>query len=86
MDKPLTRLLHDKKIVVGQKLIVCGAELVGSEQAVSPLEVHRYIVTCFCLTVDAQDENACLRNSTLIFMLFICLHWLIILAFLRSKH
>ena len=49
---------------MGQKLIVCGAELVGSEQAVSPLEVHRYTVTCFFLTVDAQDENACLISVT----------------------
>lgn len=64
MDKPLTKLLRDKKIFVGQKLIVCGAELVGSEQAVSPLEVHRYTVTSFFLTVDAQDENACLISVT----------------------
>ena len=40
LDRPLTGLLHDKKIVVGQKLFVYGAELIGSEQAVSPLEVH----------------------------------------------
>lgn len=40
LDRPLTRLLHDRKIVVGQKLFVYGAELIGSEQAVSPLEVH----------------------------------------------
>ena len=40
LDRPLTRLLHDGKITVGQKLFVYGAELIGSEQAVSPLEVH----------------------------------------------
>lgn len=40
LDRPLTRLLHDRKIVVGQKLFVYGAELIGSEQAVSPLEVQ----------------------------------------------
>lgn len=40
LDRPLARLLHDGKIVVGQKLFVHGAELIGSEQAVSPLEVH----------------------------------------------
>lgn len=40
LDRPLTRLLNDGKLVVGQKLCVYGAELVGSEQAVSPLEVH----------------------------------------------
>ena len=43
LDRPLTKLLHDRKIVVGQKLFVCGAELVGSEQAVSPLEVHQHV-------------------------------------------
>jgi len=40
LDRPLTRLLHDRKIAVGQKLFVYGAELIGSEQAVSPLEVQ----------------------------------------------
>ena len=39
-DRPLTRLLNDGKLVVGQKLCVYGAELMGSEQAVSLLEVH----------------------------------------------
>jgi len=38
LDRPLTKLLNDRKLVVGQKLCVYGAELVGSEQAVSPLE------------------------------------------------
>ena len=47
MDRPLTRLLKDGKLVVGQKLCVYGAELLGSEQAVSPLEVHlRSFVVC----------------------------------------
>ena len=46
-DRPLTRLLNDGKLVVGQKLCVYGAELVGSEQAVSLLEVHlRSFVVC----------------------------------------
>ena len=40
LDKPLTRLLKDKRLVVGQKLCIHGAELVGSDQAVSPLEVN----------------------------------------------
>ena len=46
LDRPLTRLLHDKKIAVGQKLFVYGAELIGSEQAVSPLEVHLCLHGC----------------------------------------
>ena len=46
LDRPLTKLLNDRKLVVGQKLCVYGAELVGSEQAVSPLEVHLCVVLC----------------------------------------
>ncbi|XP_068719868.1 breast cancer type 2 susceptibility protein-like isoform X2 [Montipora capricornis] len=38
LDGPLTRLLRDKRLIVGQKLCIHGAELVGSDQAVSPLE------------------------------------------------
>lgn len=40
LDRPLTRLLNDRKLGVGQKLCINGAELVGSDQAVSPLEVR----------------------------------------------
>lgn len=39
LDAPLTDLLTKGKIVVGLKLCINGAELIGSEQAVSPLEV-----------------------------------------------
>ena len=39
LDRPLTTLLNSGKLVAGQKLCVYGAELVGTEQAVSPLEV-----------------------------------------------
>ena len=44
LDGPLTRLLRDKRLIVGQKLCSHGAELVGSDQAVSPLEVHNQII------------------------------------------
>lgn len=39
LDAPLTNLLSKGKIFEGLKLCINGAELVGSDQAVSPLEV-----------------------------------------------
>ncbi|XP_078603225.1 uncharacterized protein LOC144877195 [Branchiostoma floridae x Branchiostoma japonicum] len=38
LDPPLARLVESKRIYVGQKLCVSGAELVGSQDACSPLE------------------------------------------------
>ncbi|XP_078684329.1 uncharacterized protein LOC144917871 [Branchiostoma floridae x Branchiostoma belcheri] len=38
LDPPLARLVESKRISVGQKLCVSGAELVGSQDACSPLE------------------------------------------------
>ena len=40
IDVPLTDLLRQGKITVGQKICVSGAELVGGEDACSPLEVR----------------------------------------------
>lgn len=39
LDQYLQTLVNDGKIYVGQKLYTQGAELRGSDQAVSPLEV-----------------------------------------------
>jgi tartrate dehydratase beta subunit/fumarate hydratase class I family protein len=39
LDEYLQNLLREKKIFVGQKLYIQGAELCGSDVAVSPLEV-----------------------------------------------
>ena len=41
IDVPLTDLVRQGKIAVGQKICVSGAELVGGEDACSPLEVKR---------------------------------------------
>lgn len=38
LDGPLTSMLHRGRLPVGGKLIVHGAQLVGSENACSPLE------------------------------------------------
>ena len=39
LDEYLQNLLKEKKIYIGQKLYIQGAELCGSDQPVSPLEV-----------------------------------------------
>lgn len=38
LDEPLTAMLHKRRLVVGGKLIIHGAQLVGSQDACSPLE------------------------------------------------
>lgn len=38
LDEPLTAMLHKGRLAIGGKLIVHGAQLVGSQDACSPLE------------------------------------------------
>lgn len=38
LDEPLTSMLHNGRLAVGRKLIIHGAQLVGSQDACSPLE------------------------------------------------
>ncbi|XP_072899953.1 breast cancer type 2 susceptibility protein [Hemitrygon akajei] len=38
LDSPLTNLLQKRRLVIGQKIIVHGAELIGSQDPCSPLE------------------------------------------------
>lgn len=38
LDEPLTTMLHKGRLAVGGKLIIHGAQLVGSQDACSPLE------------------------------------------------
>ncbi|XP_048454164.1 breast cancer type 2 susceptibility protein isoform X2 [Rhincodon typus] len=38
LDLPLTSLLQKRRLVVGQKIVVHGAELIGSQDACTPLE------------------------------------------------
>ncbi|XP_051881459.1 breast cancer type 2 susceptibility protein isoform X2 [Pristis pectinata] len=38
LDSPLTNLLRKRRLVIGQKIIVHGAELIGSQEPCSPLE------------------------------------------------
>ena len=71
VDRPLTRLLNDGKLVVGQKLCVYGAELVGSEQAVSPLEVH--FCSMWSLTVHNESNRRLRTYCKVQFKLFLFL-------------
>lgn len=38
VDEPLTAMLHKGRLAIGGKLIIHGAQLVGSQDACSPLE------------------------------------------------
>lgn len=38
LDPPLKAFLHRRRLAVGQKIIVHGAELVGSQNGCTPLE------------------------------------------------
>lgn len=55
LDTSLTALLHRRRLFVGQKIIIHGAELVGSEEACTPLEAPESlmlkveIVVVFCI-------------------------------------
>ena len=42
LDKPTSSMVRLRKITVGQKLCIYGANLTGGEQAVSPLEVRAF--------------------------------------------
>ncbi|CAI9557236.1 unnamed protein product, partial [Staurois parvus] len=44
LDTSLTALLHRRRLFIGQKIIVHGAELVGSEDACSPLEAPQSLM------------------------------------------
>lgn len=54
IDDVLRQAIISKKIKIGTKLIIQGAELVGSEVACSPLEVHNlylcWFIVAFCVT------------------------------------
>lgn len=39
IDNMLSKLVYDGKIVVGNKIVTCGAELVNCEQGIAPWEV-----------------------------------------------
>lgn len=47
LDSVLTRAVTSGKIVVGTKLVIQGAEIVGLEEACGPLEVRTFFSTVF---------------------------------------
>nr|XP_043887864.1 breast cancer type 2 susceptibility protein isoform X3 [Solea senegalensis] len=48
LDEPLTAMLHKGRLAVGGKLIVYGAQLVGSQDACSPLEAPESLMLKIC--------------------------------------
>ncbi|XP_070762067.1 breast cancer type 2 susceptibility protein [Enoplosus armatus] len=48
LDEPLTAMLHKGRLAVGGKLIVHGAQLVGSQDACSPLEAPESLMLKIC--------------------------------------
>ncbi|KAL6115874.1 brca2 [Pungitius sinensis] len=48
LDEPLTAMLHSGRVAVGGKLIVHGAQLVGSQEACSPLEAPEALMLKIC--------------------------------------
>ncbi|MEQ2282424.1 hypothetical protein AMECASPLE_000570 [Ameca splendens] len=48
LDEPLTAMLHKGRLAVGGKLIIHGAQLVGSQDACSPLEAPDSLMLKIC--------------------------------------
>uniref|UniRef100_A0A3Q1EGA8 BRCA2 DNA repair associated n=1 Tax=Acanthochromis polyacanthus TaxID=80966 RepID=A0A3Q1EGA8_9TELE len=48
LDDPLTAMLHKGRLAVGDKLIIHGAQLVGSQDACSPLEAPESLMLKIC--------------------------------------
>ena len=61
LDQPLSYLLTQKKIFVGLKLCTYGAEIIGSEQGCSPLEVCT--IKSFILSLEIAQAKTLLTKS-----------------------
>uniref|UniRef100_A0A3Q0R566 Tower domain-containing protein n=1 Tax=Amphilophus citrinellus TaxID=61819 RepID=A0A3Q0R566_AMPCI len=48
LDEPLTAMVHKGRLAVGGKLIINGAQLVGSQDACSPLEAPESLMLKIC--------------------------------------
>ncbi|XP_056297441.1 breast cancer type 2 susceptibility protein isoform X2 [Pseudoliparis swirei] len=48
LDEPLTTMLHNGRVAVGGKLIIHGAQLVGSQEACPPLEAPESLMLKIC--------------------------------------
>ncbi|XP_035766109.1 breast cancer type 2 susceptibility protein [Neolamprologus brichardi] len=48
LDEPLTAMVHKGRLAVGGKLIIHGAQLVGSQDACSPLEAPESLMLKIC--------------------------------------
>lgn len=61
LDVPLLDLINRRRIQTGHKLCTTGAELVGSQDPCTPLEVRQGTCTCWWLSVTLL----CHSNSSL---------------------
>lgn len=58
LDEPLTAMLRNGRVAVGSKLIVHGAQLVGSQEACSPLEAPEALM--LKVLSGAADTSHCI--------------------------
>ena len=70
IDRPLTSLVHRGRIKVGQKLIIFGAELIGSQDGSSPLEVQAEILFVRLIKSDTLSIRTCMVTLCVDFLLF----------------
>lgn len=72
LDEPLTAMLRNGRVAVGSKLIVHGAQLVGSQEACSPLEAPEALMLKV-LSGAAEHKSLYLstRRSCKLFIVFV---------------
>ena len=59
LDPPLSALLKNGRLTVGQKIIIHGAELVGSPDACTPLEAPESLM----LKVNSITAHSCFKKK-----------------------
>lgn len=65
LDVPLLDLINRRRIQTGHKLCTTGAELVGSQDPCTPLEVRPGLCTCLRLyVIYLCDSNSCFRYKS----------------------
>lgn len=71
LDVPLLDLINRRRIQTGHKLCTTGAELVGSQDPCTPLEVRPGLCTCLRLyVIYLCDSNSCQQAFLYLFWIF----------------